>query len=65
MTRTEQYLEEAQSFLDKGHFTEAEKERLSVLRDRALIELQAKQLKQAEAQTLYLEEWVIKAGGMV
>ena len=40
MTRTEQYLEEAQSFLDKGPFTQAEKERLSVLRDLAYLEQQ-------------------------
>lgn len=56
MTRTEQYLEEAQSFLDKGHFTEAEKERLAVLRDLAQIEALN---RQADS----LEELVYQQGG--
>lgn len=55
MTRTEQYLEEAQSFLDKGHFTEAEKERLSVLRDLAQIEALNRQADGLE-ELMYLEQ---------
>lgn len=58
MTRTEQYLEEAQAFLDKGHFTDAEKERLSVLRDMALLEVQT---RQADS----LEELVYQKGSVL
>ena len=56
MTRTEQYLEEAQSFLDKGHFTLEEKERLSVLRDIA-------QLEALNRQADWLEELVYEQEG--
>lgn len=52
---TEQYLEEAQSFLDKGHFTHAEKERLSVLRDMAIVRLLDEQVAQGEHQSDLLE----------
>ena len=56
----EQYLEEAQSFLDKGPFTENEKERLSVLRDSALVLLLEKLRAEGGHQSDLLETILMK-----
>ena len=55
MTRTEQYLDEAQSFLDKGHFTEAEKERLAVMRDIAVVKMLDELVAQGEQHSDLLD----------
>ena len=61
LSHTEQYLEEAQSFLDKGHFTENEKERLSVLRDVALVLLLDELRAEGEHQSALLDT-ILKKG---